>query len=284
MLRPVVCICLAFTLATGCDSAPALVESRAEVVSHRLFEVGLIRRQRGCTPFPKSGYWPEEFYEPIALELIVDKSGQVRSHNHVSVSQDCAREIQALVETWRYRPFEIDGGTEAVRIHEEIVVVPLERWRAPPRSFPSVTDYSDVVIQLYRSAGFYTLEGCPYREYWLSLGGSGSLVVEARQSGERREIVRANVREDDIVALIDAFQSAEFFSLEQEYHSGFTHQPGSILSIGIGEERGEVREALGEAAGMPAAARWLSEEVDRLLGTEQWVGPARCYRPHFTPG
>jgi hypothetical protein len=283
-MRAVVFVVFLLAGACGGSSGGDLVgiTDREEIVSHRSFEWAPIRRVRACTPL-QGNYWATSFYDRVPFTLVVDRSGRVDANGvREQVPEECAREIEQVVRSWRYVPFERDGRAVRAEIVEHIVVIPVERWRDQARPFPPVRADSVIQITLYRSMDYYVPTNCPIHRYRVALSGDGAFVVQSLRttpSGEDVELGRGRVSADEVNRLVTSFARANFFSLQDEYHSGFTHQAGSITSINIDGREATVAEALGEAAGMPRSVRDLADEIDRTLGVAQWVGEPRCYRP-----
>ena len=76
---------------------------------------------------------------------------------------------------------------------------------------------------------------------------------------------------DIVERLVERFRAAHFFSLEPEYVSGTTDQPGQKLTFETGTDRASVVDYVGETVGMPLVVRDLEVAVDAA-----GLGPLQC--------
>jgi hypothetical protein len=71
--------------------------------------------------------------------------------------------------------------------------------------------------------------------------------------------------------LVDAFRSANYYSLEQEYKIDATDLPSCITSISIDGQSMSVVDYGGLQVGMPASVRDLELAIDDLVETRRWL-------------
>jgi hypothetical protein len=277
----------AATLLSGCANEPLVVADASEVAFHRSAPP-IVRGADQCVDdisrMPEVGYG-----DHASITLHIDGEGYAR---FVSVqtpggrltnlaSEACQAQIASAVASWRYRPFERDGRAVDAEIVERVLMLPAERWRASPRQFPPILDPNSVVITLERWPALYFCERDRSPSYVLQIRGDGSVTIRGKevQWGDDHvpRLVEAPVRRlsigpDAVERLVQQFRAANFFSLDEEYGSGITDQPGQILTLEIGSERARVLDYVGETVGMPMVVRDLQEAVDAAAG----LAPLRC--------
>lgn len=66
--------------------------------------------------------------------------------------------------------------------------------------------------------------------------------------------------------------TAGFFNLRDEYRADVSDLPDYIVTVRRGDLTKRVLDYAGTAAGMPQTVREIEEEIDRVAGTERWVG------------
>lgn len=287
VLAVALCAGVATSLAACAD--PVVVSDASEISSHRIGPP-LIRGADVCVD--EISRMQEVGYGDHALTTMrVDRTGHV---TFVSAepsgastfglrnlaSADCQSQIALAVENWRYRPFERNSRAIEAEIVERVLFLPAERWRTNPREFPQML-LDSVVITLERWPALYFCEGDRSPSYVLQIRGDGSVTIRGKevQWGDDHvpRLVEAPVRRfsigpDAVERLVEQFRAANFFSLDEEYRSGITDQPGQILTLEIGSERARVLDYVGEMVGMPMVVRDLQEAVDAAAG----LAPLRC--------
>lgn len=293
VLAGALCAGVAASLA-ACANDPLVVSDTSEIGSHRIDPL-LIRGADACVDeisrMQEVGYG-----EHALITLRIDRAGQVTfvraEPSEFSMygllnlaSADCRSQIALATESWRYRPFERNGRATEVEIVERVLFLPAERWRASPRDFPQVS-LDSVVITLERLPGLIICEGDRSTSYVLQIRGTG----EATMTGQVRNDVPGRFRLVDAPArhftidrgtierLVEQFRAANFFSLEEEYVSGITDQPGQMLTLETSADRAQVLEYAGERMGMPMVVRDLQLAVDAAAGLEPPLCGADMWR------
>jgi hypothetical protein len=79
------------------------------------------------------------------------------------------------------------------------------------------------------------------------------------------------VSADVVSEIVEAFRSADYFSLKNKYMWGATDLPTYTTSISIGGKTKEVVDYAGQQVGMPESVSRLEETIDRLSGVERWT-------------
>lgn len=272
----------------ACAGDPLVVTDTSEIASHRIGPP-LIRGADVCVDeisrMPEVGYG-----DRAIITMRIDRTGHV---SFVSAepsgasafglrnlaSADCQSQIASAIESWRYRPFERNGRTIEVEIVERVLFLPAERWRANAREFPQVS-LDSVVITLERWPALIVCEGDRSASYALQIRGTGEATMTERVRNDvpgGTLLVDARARHftigrDAVERLVEQFRVANFFSLEEEYGSGITDQPGQILTFETSTDRAQVLDYVGETVGMPMVVRDLQLAVDAAVGLE----PLRC--------
>jgi hypothetical protein len=83
--------------------------------------------------------------------------------------------------------------------------------------------------------------------------------------------VTYQVDPDQVRSLAKRFVAADFYSMDDSYHAGWTDGCTQVLSITIDGHKKEVEDYLGQWAGMPAVITELEAAVDELAKTHRWI-------------
>jgi hypothetical protein len=112
---------------------------------------------------------------------------------------------------------------------------------------------------------------CPV--YSVEIDGNGKVEYKGDQfvlvKGRRTRTIAPS----DVAALLDKFRAADFWSLRPAYAASVTDIPEYRITLTIGEQTKSVVDYLGGDVGMPRRVGELETDIDRLAGTERWVGP-----------
>ncbi len=137
----------------------------------------------------------------------------------------------------------------------------------PTRSVdPAPTEAPLMVV--FERLGCYGF--CPV--YWIRVAEDGALLYEGAhfvtEVGRRRgQLSAAQVR-----ALRGAFAEADFFALEDRYdRPRYRDLPRIVTTYRDGGEEKTVVHHLGDIRA-PAALLELEESIDRIVGSEVWIG------------
>lgn len=282
-----VCVALGSSGCVQPPPAPITIEDQSVIAEHRLFVPRTVDGLEMCI----SDYARESYLERATLNLTIDPNGRVRTillnrsdrMANAETSQ-CAAALRAVTASWRYRPFLRDGVAAQAYIDENILIAPPVRWRAPRRAFPAVTDLREVRVTLRRWAGLgYCADG-GLAGYQIELTGDGvakfngsRMVGSVERPREVEEEHRGAVDSRAFASLIGAFRRADFFSMKDEYGVGWTDLPGYEITLQVAGQEAQVKDTFGEAGGAPPQLKLLSNEIDIVGGTGQWV-TASCLR------
>jgi hypothetical protein len=149
--------------------------------------------------------------------------------------------------------------------------------QVPPR--PRTYEAAAVSIRLERTACFGS---CPI--YQVTISGDGAVVYEGTRFVQTLGTERASVDSEEVVSLLDEFLQVRFFDALERYAGSerarrtpagivvesmtITDLPSQILTLRLGErvKRVELYDHY------PAELGRLPDLVDRVAGTERWVG------------
>jgi len=122
-----------------------------------------------------------------------------------------------------------------------------------------------VVFERYGCYGF-----CPV--YWVRVADDGALLYEGAHFVAEVGRRRGQLSGGQIDALRGAFAEAGFFALEDSYdRPRYRDLPRIVTTYRDGAREKTVVHHLGDIRA-PAALLELEESIDRILGTELWVG------------
>lgn len=137
----------------------------------------------------------------------------------------------------------------------------------------------DLEIKLSRTGCYAAANACP--TYDLTVNADGSVVFEGKDVTEIKGKVEDKISEEKLLRLIEEFQKADFFSLEDSYDhencpSTATDSPDANTSIQINGKKKSVRHYLGCYTKYPQVYPpklfKLENKIDEIVGTERWIG------------
>ena len=115
----------------------------------------------------------------------------------------------------------------------------------------------------------YCFGSCPV--YRLTVWGDGKLAYFGKDHVKTKGRVLSHVSPEQLRSLIEAFNRASFFELQDSYSN---HQvcdlPSASVSLKTILKEKKVYHYLGDAAA-PSRLTRLEEEIDEIVGTSQWV-------------
>lgn len=123
-----------------------------------------------------------------------------------------------------------------------------------------------LVIKLARTACF---GACPV--YSLTINGDGAVIYEGKDYVRIKGVKEATVAPEVIDLLLQAFEEAAYFTLNDSY-SGFgkSDMPSAITSISIGDNTKSVKHYLGDSSA-PKKLTDLENKIDELVNSVQWI-------------
>src|SRR3954471_14210607 len=120
----------------------------------------------------------------------------------------------------------------------------------------------DVTITLERTACFGT---CPV--YMVTIAADGQVEYDGKEFVRVKGHATAHIPPGDVAALVEAFETAGYFDLKDEYTANITDMPTTITSIRIDGRFKRVRDYYNA----PRPLKDLERLIDRVAGTAQWV-------------
>ena len=136
----------------------------------------------------------------------------------------------------------------------------LTAWLASSSVQPP--DPVDVTITLQRTICF---GACP--AYTVTIAGDGRVEYVGEQFVRVRGKETATIPPEQVAALVEAFETAGFFDLKNEYTANITDLPTTITSIRIGDRFKRVIDYYGA----PQVLKDLERSIDKVAGTARWV-------------
>jgi len=114
---------------------------------------------------------------------------------------------------------------------------------------------------------------CPV--YKLTIFGNGVVMYNGLEFVAITGRHMINISEDKIQRLIAAFKKADFFSLNNNYVEYMRiEDPFAITSLTINGRKKRVRHYHGDNSA-PSQLGILEDEIDEIVGTDQWVQGAK---------
>jgi TonB family protein len=191
----------------------------------------------------------------VRVEVLVNSDGTVARVVQSSGHPLLIKAAFAAVQKYRYKPFVEDGKTVPADFWVEIKFsLPVHKPRSVP--FPGFKDYGSIIITM--DTGYYSLKITG--DGTVEFVGTNYVVVDGKHRGK--------ITAAELHAMVAAFRSADFFSLDDQYNSGATDVYWTDVSIQIGAQR---KAVAADPPGAPAALRKLEDTVADLSHSDQWV-------------
>ena len=233
----------------------------AVVEAHRLFELPTLR-------YPELGeddYGFGEFW----LILLVDEQGDIscygtRDTMGFSEATLEPEDLQALaaIDTWRYRPFVVDGSPTAVVVWEYIdgEELPAQQLAAPE------VPMTEVMFQL---EAFGSDRGRSPR-YGMRLYGDGQAEFVGIEYVDVVGNVPFRVPPGVVAALQESAIAKNLWSMRDRYQGGWSHQQSYKITLNFGDESKEIAID-GKPSNMPAAVNEFIDEVHEAASLSRWT-------------
>jgi len=206
-------------------------------------------------------------WEGVRLELVVAPDGTVVSARATGGPKDFYEQAVRLAKTWIYKPFlGQDGNPVTAAIRDGIAILPPAEHPAVHKSFPQIKDWKSLVISLERTRCYGT---CP--EYRVDIYGDGTVLYTGKAYVALIGQHRGRISQPDLLHLVEAFRSADYFSLRDRYEALVTDNPTYSTSIAFDGISKKVVDYVGEHAGMPRSVSELEETIDRMAGADKWL-------------
>ena len=133
--------------------------------------------------------------------------------------------------------------------------------------FPEIKNLNSLQIRLQREACFGT---CP--SYMITVYGDGTVRYVGGRCVAVHGVKTEHISQDTVLALINEFRDADFFSLLNQYNAGIVDAPSAELSLKYDGYAKIVRDGNASGEGMPDKAAALFSKVDKLANVERLIG------------
>lgn len=212
--------------------------------------------------------------EQIAYEVIVDEEGRVISFEMRDYFYDfpdslirshLKRYTDLKVEQTIFDPVIRNGKPIKFQTSVYVNVYPPERTSKTSNTKPPI-DWNDLSVTLSRSGCFGT---CP--AYEVEITGTGDVNYHGHGFVVIEGVQNYTISKDAIAGLVDEFDQANFWNLEDEYRQTVTDNPTYVISFRTGSHSKTVVDYVGLPVGMPYAVRELQERIDAVSKTARWV-------------
>ncbi len=207
---------------------------------------------------------PSLFYE-----ILIDRNGQAvdaRIVSDLGPDRRLRNETRALLLSRRYRsPTTADPSARGARLLQMLEIIPPVRVPRRQVPFPPY-DPATVRVTLERGPCF---GGCP--TYRVTMQGDGSVRYDEPTYGGPARMETSSVDPAEVRRLVEAFEAADFLSLDDVYSSGWVDHSIYKLTLEIGGLKKTVVDDDGPRGGMPDSVRTLEDAVDRVAGTSRWI-------------
>jgi ankyrin repeat protein len=206
------------------------------------------------------------FGAAVVLEAIVSAGGNVESAHALEGPKRFFSEAESIERERQFIPFEQDGVVVRARITDWVQIVPPEQWAEVKVPFPEVKNLRTLRMSLQRTTCYGS---CP--SYSVEIRGNGEVIYR----GDRGVLItgehHARISADNANSLLEAFRSADYFSLKDNYSQMVTDAATYSTAIEFDGHKKSVGDHLGSGAGMPEVVTELEDKIDQLAETEKWL-------------
>lgn len=153
-------------------------------------------------------------------------------------------------------PFEANGAASMSIVEAEVVFSLASESTSPRIPFPDISDTGSIVIEY--GNGFFNLriEGSGLVEY----DGLSDIAIEGKH--------QRHIMSDEFDQLLQAFRSADYFSLRNDYSVGATDVGQTRTSIRIGNAQ---KTIIDDWVQVPPPLRAVQDAVLKYSHSDQWV-------------
>jgi ankyrin repeat protein len=256
------------------QGAEPVSPNKEEVAAHLNGTVPSI--QIDFTGFPE---WPTLGVVPVQIR--VNEQGNVILVKLADIddadAKDLTKSRRALVKTiiaeaekagmrLRFLPFEDQGHPVQAQFQIEMPIRDLNEKPAKHIPFPQIHNWDSVKIILSRTGCYGTC-----RSYSVEVHGDGTVLYNGGSFVAITGSHRASISGDGVSKIVEAFRTADYFSLKDKYIWGATDLPTYKTSISIDGRMKEVVDYGGQHVGMPENVSSLEEAIDLFSGVERWT-------------
>jgi ankyrin repeat protein len=206
------------------------------------------------------------FGSGVTVAVIVSVGGEVESAHAVDGPAKFFSIAESIERDRLFKPFEQDGVPVRALIKDWVQIVPPEQWADRKVPFPDIKNLSTLRMSLTRTVCYGS---CP--SYSVEIRGDGQVVYR----GDRDVLItgqhHARVSAERVRNLLEAFRSADYFSLRDDYSQRVTDTPTYTTAIEFDGYKKSVGDHVGSGAGMPEVVTELEDKIDELAETEKWL-------------
>ncbi len=228
-----------------------------DMFEHRIGSPGVIRSDAKLS-------YPEQDY--VELDVVVDAEGRVESAHAIKGPQQFFEQAEEIEAKRKFKPFQKDGEAVRAAFQDYVSIVPPEKWAETRVPFPEIKDWNSLRMGLKRTRCF---GACP--AYSVEVRGDGGVEFNGESNvlitGHHHDQVSSQAVRD----LFAAFHRADYFSLNDRYHSLVTDNPTYTTWIEFDGQKKSVVDYVGLHAGMPEVVQDLERAIDEISGTDKWV-------------
>jgi len=127
---------------------------------------------------------------------------------------------------------------------------------------PTPTDFTDVIITMYRSVCYGV---CPV--YSLTIYVNGTVVYEGEMYVKVTGEQTSEISQEKIQEIVDEFYRIDYFSLDDVYDLPISDIPHTITSIRINGKY----KSIYNREGAPKELNELENRIDEITNSKQWV-------------
>lgn len=218
----------------------------------------LLTRQRPIRVSNPDAYGPQR---AVGLELMIGADGAVKAMAFAGGPPALFERAADIASRWRFAPFIRDGRpSDVVFRRAKVTIEGPELWQRSA-AFPAFSDWDSVEIRV-RQYGWED-------DFELIIRGEGGVTFEGR--GDRialRGRHCAILPRESLVALVDAFRKANFFSMRDHYLSSGS---SAVVSIALDDYVKEVRLSGGNRDEMPESFWHVIDAALASVHAERWT-------------
>ncbi len=143
----------------------------------------------------------------------------------------------------------------------------------------------DLVISLERTFNCFDVSDYisgKCRDYSVKINANGNATLTLEETRKRKvKNINTKVKQEEIKQLINDFEKANFFQLQDEYTNGeickirATERPTEIISIQINGKKKQIEHYLGcyiDEKNIINSLLNLGSKIDEIVKTKRWIG------------
>jgi ankyrin repeat protein len=251
--------CVGTSAASGPCASDGQAGEAIEVTASEAYDhlIGVAHRPRTPDPVARD--------VSVTVEVAVDGEGHVVSARAVDGPTQYHAAAEAAARLDRFVPFLLDGAPVTARfVSSRPVFQEVRPTIHIP--FPEIGVPADVTIAMSVSS---CLGGCP--AYDVAITGDGWVTFDGESLVAALGTHTYRADPAAVADLIEAFRTADFFTVANGYNSQLIDESRIRLSITIGDRTKTVIAQVGLLAGMPTSVAELEAAVGAIARTEEMI-------------